>query len=68
MFNDQIRRNVAVYVDDMLIKSQKASQHEERLEEIFRVIRDKRLMLNPTKCTFGVKKGNSWGILSQRKE
>lgn len=48
---------MAVYVEYMLVKSQKASWHEKHLEEIFGVIRDKGLMLNPAKCNLGVRAG-----------
>lgn len=55
VFKEQIGRIMAVYVDDMLVKSQKASQHEENLEEVFRVIRENMIMLNPATCAFGVR-------------
>lgn len=54
-------------MDDMLVKSQKASQHEEHLEEIFGVIRDKGLMLNPPKCIFGVRAGKFLGYMVTEK-
>lgn len=54
-------------MDDMLVKSQKASQYEERLEEIFGIIRDKGLMLNPAKCTFRVKPGKFLGYMVTEK-
>lgn len=63
VFKKQIGRIMAVYVDGMLIKSQRADQHEEDLEKIFRVIRKNRIMLNPTKCTFGVKAGKFLGYM-----
>ena len=35
MFAQQIRRNVQVYVDDMLVKSRKEEDHLEDLKETF---------------------------------
>lgn len=67
VFKEHIGKNMAVYMDDMLVKSQKAAQHEEHLEEIFGVNRDKGLMLNPTKCTFGVKARKFLGYMVPKK-
>lgn len=64
---EQIGKNMTVYVDDMLVKSQKVAQHEEHLQEIFGVIRDKELMLNPTKCTFRVKAEKFLGYMVTQK-
>lgn len=54
MFRDQIRRNVEVYVDDMLVKSRKAVGHLADLEETFNTLRSYQMKLNPAKCAFGV--------------
>ena len=54
MFRDQIRRNVEVYVDNMLVKSKTSSCHEKDLEETFQTLRHYSMKLNPAKCTFGV--------------
>lgn len=58
---------MVVYMDDMLVKSQRISQHEEHLEEIFRVIKDNGMMLNPTKCTFGLKAKKFLGYMVMQK-
>lgn len=50
---------MAFYVEDMLVKSQRASQHEEYLEEIFGVIRDKGVMLNQLNTLLELEQGNS---------
>ena len=44
---------VTVYMDDILVHSQNVSQHAEHLREVFNVIRDHRLVLNPEKCVIG---------------
>ncbi|KAL2243528.1 UNVERIFIED_CONTAM: Retrovirus-related Pol polyprotein from transposon [Sesamum indicum] len=58
-----------VYVDDMLVKSQRSETHLGDLEEAFAIMRTYGIKLNPTKCTFGVGGGKflgymvtSWGI------
>ncbi|KAL0345623.1 UNVERIFIED_CONTAM: putative protein K02A2.6 [Sesamum radiatum] len=57
IFHPQIRRNVELYVDDMLVKSKEAGNHVADLEETFSVLRKYRLKLNPAKCTFRVWRG-----------
>ncbi|XP_057808481.1 uncharacterized protein LOC131022958 [Salvia miltiorrhiza] len=61
IFKDQLKENVSVYVDDMLVRSTEARTHADDLEEIFSVIRRHKLMLNPAKCTFGVQSGKFLG-------
>lgn len=63
IFKEQIGKNITIYVDDMLVKSQKAIDHESDLQEIFDVLRSRGLMLNPAKCTFGVKTGKFLGYM-----
>ncbi|XP_024024059.1 uncharacterized protein K02A2.6-like [Morus notabilis] len=46
-----------VYVDDMLIKSVRASHHVDHLGEMFNILRKYRMKLNPQKCAFGVGSG-----------
>ncbi|GMH25592.1 hypothetical protein Nepgr_027435 [Nepenthes gracilis] len=67
MFEDQIGRNVEVYVDDLLVKSTVSRSHIEDLTETFRALRAHGMKLNPSKCTFGVTSGKFLGyIVSQR--
>ncbi|XP_057808633.1 uncharacterized protein LOC131023106 [Salvia miltiorrhiza] len=61
IFKDQLKENVSVYVDDMLVRSTEARTHADDLEEIFSVIRRHKLMLNPAKCTFRVQSGKFLG-------
>ena len=39
MFNKQIRRNVEVYVDDMLVKSKREEDHLDDLKETFNTLK-----------------------------
>ncbi|XP_077249232.1 uncharacterized protein LOC143888687 [Tasmannia lanceolata] len=53
----QIGRNTEVYVDDMLVKSLKATSHVTNLHEAFTVLPKYQMKLNPSKCAFGVTSG-----------
>ena len=53
-FHPQIGRNVKVYVDDMLVKSQDEGKHLVDLQETFDTLRQYNMRLNPSKCAFGV--------------
>jgi hypothetical protein len=67
MFRNQIGRNVEVYVDDMLVKSIRATKHIEDLRETFQTLRKYKMKLNPMKCAFGVSSGKFLGFMvSQR--
>jgi len=52
VFKQQIRQNVEVYVDDIVVESQSIAYHVADLEEVFRELRKYELCLNPEKCTF----------------
>jgi len=54
IFNDLLGRNMEVYVDDMVVKSQKAEHHPADLETVLARVRKHDLRLNPEKCVFGV--------------
>ena len=54
MFAHQIGRNVQVYVDDMLVKSQREEDHLDDLKETFDTLRFYNMKLNLSKCAFGV--------------
>ena len=67
MFCLQIRRNVKVYVNDMLVKSTKKTRHLNEFQETFDMLRQYNMKLNPSKCAFGVSSGKFLGFLvSQR--
>ena len=63
MFSRQIRRNMEVYVDDMLMKSRKAELHLDDLRETFDALKRYQMRLNPTKCVFGVSSGKFLGFM-----
>ena len=63
MFSKQLGRTMEVYIDDMLVKSSRASNHVLQLQECFNILNKFRMKLNPTKCTFGVASGEFLGYL-----
>ena len=54
MFCPQIGRNVEVYVDDMLVKSARETQHMDDLQETFNTLKRYKMKLNPSKYAFRV--------------
>ena len=46
-----------VYIDDMLVNLVKAELHVAHLAELFQVLENYNMKLNPTKCAFGVLAG-----------
>ena len=62
MFTHQIRRNVQVYVDDMLVKSLCKNNHLDDFQETFDTLRSYNMKLNPSKCVFGIIAGKFLGF------
>ena len=54
MFESQLGRNVEVYIDDMVVKSKLVSEHVEDLTSIFEILKEHKLRLNTSKCSFRV--------------
>ena len=63
MFSKQIGRNMEVYVDDMLVKSNEELAHLYDLKETFTTLRQYQMKLNPSKCVFGVASGKFLGFM-----
>ena len=63
MFEPQLGKNVEVYIDDMVVKSKLVSEHVEDLTSIFEVLREHKLRLNASKCSFGVGSGKFLGYM-----
>ena len=53
LFHDMMHKEIEVYVDDMIAKSQGEDDHVVDLRKLFERLRKFQLKLNPTKCTFG---------------
>ena len=52
-----------VYIDDMLVKSTTAGLHIDHLSEVFQILRNYNMKLNPAKCAFGVSAGKFLGFI-----
>ena len=63
IFHDMIGHHKEVYIDDIVVKSKRASEHTDHLRKSFERMRHHRLKLNPLKCAFGVHSGNFLGFL-----
>ena len=57
IFEHQLRKNIEIYIDNMLVKSKVKSDHVNDLENIFDILRMYKLRLNASKCSFGVESG-----------
>jgi hypothetical protein len=67
VFGEHIGRTVEAYVDDIVVKTRKASDLLSDLEVTFECLRAKGVKLNPEKCVFGVPQGMLLGfIVSER--
>ena len=64
---DQIRRNLEVYIDDMLIKSRSLDDHLVDLEEYFIIMKNDRVRINLAKCLFGATVGKFLGFMSTKR-
>ncbi|GKB19017.1 reverse transcriptase domain-containing protein [Tanacetum coccineum] len=56
-FENQVGRNMEVYVDDLVIKSHTEAEMLREIEETFCTLRKINMKLNPKKCTFGAVEG-----------
>ena len=63
MFEPQLGKNIEIYIDDIVVKSNVVSEHVEDLENIFEILRRHKLHLNASKCSFGVGSGKFLGYM-----
>jgi hypothetical protein len=56
-FKRQLKKNVEVYVDDVVVKTRNSDMLIADLEETFASLREYHWKLNPNKCVFGVPSG-----------
>ena len=57
MFEPQLGKVIEVYIEDMVVKSKMVSKHVKDLEIIFGILKEHKLRLNASKCSFGVGSG-----------
>jgi hypothetical protein len=63
VFGEHIGRTVEAYVDDIVVKTRKASDLLSDLEVTFSCLKAKSVKLNPEKCVFGVPRGMLLGFI-----
>ena len=63
LFHDMMHQELEVYVDDMIIKSKRTSEHLTDLKKLFNRLRKYQLKLNLAKCAFGVPSGKLLGLM-----
>ena len=63
MFEPQLGKNIEVYIDDMVVKSRLVSKHAMDLTSIFEILREHKLRLNASKCSFGLGSGKFLGYM-----
>ena len=68
ILQDQIGKNMEVYIDDIIVKSQWAEQHAKDLEQILDTLDKYMIKLNPNKCVFGVKAGKFLGFMISHRD
>ena len=67
LFHDIMQKEIEVYVDDMIAKSQGEDDHVVNLRKLFERLRKFQLKLNPAKCTFGATSGKLIGFVVSKK-
>ncbi|XP_070017006.1 uncharacterized protein [Nicotiana sylvestris] len=67
IFHDMIHKEIEVYIDDVIIKSKKQSDHVKDLRMFFQRLRRYNLKFNPAKCAFGVPSGKLLGFVVNRR-
>jgi hypothetical protein len=63
IFGEHIGPTVEAYVDDIVVKTKKASDLINVLDVAFKCLREKNIKLNPEKCVFGVPRGMLLGFI-----
>jgi hypothetical protein len=63
VLENQIKRNVETYIDDIVVKSQKRGDLLDDLKETFDNLRKYKMMLNPKKCVLSVSSGKLLGYM-----
>jgi hypothetical protein len=66
-FGEHIGPTIEAYIDDIVVKTKKASDLINDLDVAFKCLRAKNIKLNPKKCVFGIPRGMLLGfIISER--
>ena len=62
IFEAQMGKNIEVYIDDLVVKSKIVSELIGDLTNIFKILKEHKLRLNDSKCSFGVGSGKFLAI------
>ena len=63
VFKELLGDMMEAYVDDMIVKSREKESHVTKLAQVFKVFKQYKMWLNPTKCAFGVQSGKFLGYM-----
>lgn len=63
IFKNQIRQNMEIYVDDMLVKSKVTKIHVDDLRKAFANLWKCQMKLNPTKYTYKIASSKFFGFM-----
>ncbi|XP_024172199.1 uncharacterized protein LOC112178258 [Rosa chinensis] len=63
IFGDMLHKYVECYVDDLVVKSKRKTDHFQDLRRVFDRLRKYQLKMNPLKCAFGVSSGKFLGFI-----
>jgi hypothetical protein len=63
IFGEHIGPTIEAYIDDIVVKTKKASDLINNLDVVFKCLRTKNIKLNPDKCVFGVPRGMLLGFI-----
>ena len=63
MFESQLGKNIKIYINDMVVKSKMVSEHLGDLRIIFEILKNYKLRLNASKCSFGIRSGKFLGYM-----
>ena len=67
LFHDMMHKEIEVYVDDMIAKSQGEDEHVVNLRKLFERLKKFQLKLNPAKCTFRATSEKLLGFVVSKK-
>ena len=67
LFHDMIHHEIEVYIDNMIARSQTEEEHLDHLQKLFVKIKEYKLRLYPSKCTFRVMSGKLLGFIISNK-
>ncbi|KAL7586025.1 hypothetical protein Lser_V15G45347 [Lactuca serriola] len=63
MFEDKLGDTMEVYIDGMVVKSNKVEDHLKDIKDAFKILDEYNMKRNPSKCHFGVRSGKFLGYM-----